>query len=237
MQLPLILLLLGAFWFLVGGTPWATGLMVKRRHWAVVWVGAEEKLLVHTEPSEESMTAFKLLPNSRGLVSTGRAFKDQTGQQWIPIEVEAGRGWVKRHNLTEDIDGIEFAADRTPGRLIDRLARAPRRRLGSGLLGTRGMFLSLDGHAVNVPAKDITAILTNNHDGEAPSLLDLFLESWKSNNHQLSIDAPLERSNLVPAECKNYHYLNIRTPGSPGWMVFFEYRHGRARIAGLGAEA
>jgi hypothetical protein len=73
------------------------------------------------------------------------------------------------------------------------------------------MFLSLNGQAVNVPAKHINAILTNDHDGEAPSLLDLFLESW--------------------------NYLNIRTPGSPGWMVFFEYRHGRARIAGLGAEA
>jgi hypothetical protein len=179
-------------------------------------VGAEDKLIVHTEPSEESRTAFKLLPNTRGLVSTGRVYKDATGQQWVPIEVEAGAGWVKRHNLTEDVDGVEFAADRTPSRLINRLARAPRRRLGSGLLGTRGVFLSLNGQAVNVPAKDINAILTNDHDGEAPSLLDLFLESWKSSNHELSIDAPLERSNLVPAECKNYHYL---------------------RIAGLGAEA
>ncbi|HSR44476.1 MAG TPA: immunoglobulin-like domain-containing protein [Acidimicrobiia bacterium] len=237
MQLPMILLLLGALWFLVGGTPWATGLTTKRRHWAVVWVGAEEKLSVHSEPSADSNPAFKLLPNTRGLVSTGRTVKDAAGTTWLPIECDSGQGWVNRRNVTEDIDEIEFNSDRRPSRLVNRLARARRRRLGSALVGTRGMFVSLNGQAVNVATDRITEILTNDQDGEAPSLLDLFLESWKSQDHEISVDAPLERSHLIPAECKNYHYLNVRSPGSPGWMIFFEYRQGRARIAGLGAEA
>ena len=237
MQLPIVLLLLGALWFLVGGTPWVTGLLSKRRHWAVVWVGSEDKLEVHGQPSADSPTLFKLLPNARGLLSTGRAVKAEDGTMWLPIETDTGQGWVNRHNVTEDIDGIEFAADRLPNHLVNRLARTRHRRLGSALVGTRGMFVSLNGQAVNVPTDRISEILTNDHDGEAPSLLDLFLDSWNAQDHETAIDAPLERSHLIPAECKNYHYLSVRSPGSPGWMIFFEYRQGRARIAGLGAEA
>ncbi len=238
MQIPLILLLIGGFWALVGGTPWATGLLAARRYWAVVWVGPEEKLDVYEEPSEESASLFKLQPNARGLVSTGRPVKDpKTGTTWIPIEAEAGRGWVNRAHLTEDIDEIEFAGDRRPQKLVDRMAKTRWRRLRRGLLGTRGMFVALNGQAVNVPSDQINEILTNDHDGEAPSLLDLFLESWRSPVYELAIDATLERSHLIPAQCKNYHYLSVRSPGSPGWLIFFEYRHGRARIAGLGAEA
>ncbi|MFW2340598.1 MAG: immunoglobulin-like domain-containing protein, partial [Acidimicrobiia bacterium] len=238
LQIPLIVLLIGALWFLVGGTPWMTGLLAKRRHWAVVWVSAEDKLNVYAEPNESSSAVFKLLPNARGIVSLGRPIKDrETGITWLPIEADAGRGWANLANLTEDIDEIEFSADRRPAGLIDRLARLRRRTLGSALYGARGMFVSLNGQAVNVPSKQVADILTNNHGGEAPSLLELFLESWRSGNHELAVDAPPERAQLIPAECKNYHYVSVRAPGSPGWMVFFEYRHGRARIAGLGAEA
>ncbi|MDF1597591.1 MAG: DUF5011 domain-containing protein [Acidimicrobiia bacterium] len=238
MQLPLVLLLFAALWFLVGGTPWATGLLARRRHWAVVWVGPEDKLNVYTEPSERSSVAFKLLPNARGLVSIERPVRDaETGTVWLPVSADIGHGWVNRANVTEDVDSIEFASDLRPNRLVDRLARLRRRGIGSGLLDGRGMFVALNGQAVNVPGDQVLDILTNDHGGEAPSLLELFLESWRSSNHELAVDAPLERSHLIPAECKNYHYLSVRSPGSPGWMIFFEYRRGRARIAGLGAEA
>ena len=63
-----------------------------------------------------------------------------------------------------------------------------------------------------------------------------FLEAYDATS-EVSAQTPHSRTSLIPTECWNFPYLAIGdSEGVQPWLVFFEYRRGKAWIAALGID-
>ena len=53
----------------------------------------------------------------------------------------------------------------------------------------------------------------------------------------ISTETPYSQTSLIPTECWNFPYLSLGVGEDvQPWLVFFEYRRGKAWIAGLGID-
>ena len=63
-----------------------------------------------------------------------------------------------------------------------------------------------------------------------------FLEAYDT-TEVVSAENPHSPTTLIPTECFNFPYLSLGVDGdAQPWLVFFEYRRGKAWIAGLGID-
>jgi hypothetical protein len=62
-----------------------------------------------------------------------------------------------------------------------------------------------------------------------------FLEAYDATT-EISAATPHSKSALIPTECWNFPYLALGGHGVQPWLVFFEYRNGKALIAALGVD-
>jgi hypothetical protein len=63
-----------------------------------------------------------------------------------------------------------------------------------------------------------------------------FLEAYRS-TPEISAYRAHSSSALIPTECWNFPYMSLgNADGVQPWLVFFEYRHGKAWIAGIGID-
>jgi hypothetical protein len=62
------------------------------------------------------------------------------------------------------------------------------------------------------------------------------LEAYQA-TPDVTVDLPHSQTARIPAECWNLPYLALGGDGKvQPWLVFFEYRDGKAKIAGLGID-
>jgi hypothetical protein len=63
-----------------------------------------------------------------------------------------------------------------------------------------------------------------------------FIEAYEA-TEKVTADTPHSSKALIPTECWNFPYLALGTADNvQPWLVFFEYRNGKAWIAGLGID-
>ena len=63
-----------------------------------------------------------------------------------------------------------------------------------------------------------------------------FLEAYDATDI-VSTETPHSPTSLIPTECWNFPYLALGNGEDvQPWLVFFEYRRGKAWIAGLGID-
>jgi CSLREA domain-containing protein len=220
----------------------------RRRHWAVARLPRQERLLAVAEPGGEEVV-YTYEPTATGIVSTGRPRRVE-GIDWLPVETPRGNAWIRRHYLSEQVDLRAFADDPRPIELVHALADS----LGNGesiagLVGGGGVVLALSGSPRHVSAEDLGEITSRPRHryrkgaglpmapGEfSAAVARPLLEAYET-TPEVTADLPHSRTAWIPAECWNLPYLALRGDGTvQPWVVFFEYRDGKARIAGLGID-
>ena len=248
MYLPIILLVIAFGLFLFGRAtifPFA-GFNQKRATWSVVRLDREELLYVHTRPDPRSPVMYRYWPNSRGLRSIGPS-RRVGSTRWLQVEAPTGKGWVDAAHLTEEVGIAEFVRDDAPILLLDDFVTALRGNGGLGrVISPTGLVVALTSEVIFVSAGDVaaavaglnTARLTDSDDLDLREhVLVPFLTAY-AGTQRVTAEAPHSSTALLPTECENYRYLVLHNDaiGRP-WLVFFEYRSGRARVAGIGIDA
>ena len=92
----------------------------RRRHWAVVRLGRQQRLPAYSEPGGKRVV-YNYDPTATGIVSRGR-IKTIGNTEWLPVDTPNGDGWIYRKYLTEQVDLQAFANDERPVRLVKTLA-------------------------------------------------------------------------------------------------------------------
>ncbi len=262
LRFPLALLAAALLWALtlggllnLGGAGGILALLFpsrRRRTWAVVMLTAEHALTACQEPDASSHLVHNFGATYRGIESTGKP-KKAGGTLWMPVETPQGRGWVDAAHLTEEVDSETFADDARPQRLAEQLAvhLESGRSLGS-LLGRRGLTVSYTTKTVAVtreeisrPRADDTVRLWRAGDGIYPPVIgtfrdavaEPFVATYRSPAHEVKVDSPVLASALIPTQFRNFHFISVGAPGRlNSWMIYFEYRRGKARIVALGVD-
>ncbi|MGD2060692.1 MAG: Ig-like domain-containing protein [Acidimicrobiia bacterium] len=221
----------------------------RRRHWAVVRLGRQQRLPAYSEPGGRKVV-YNYDPTAAGIVSAGKT-RTVGNTDWIPVETPNGSAWIYRQYLTEQIDLEAFSNDPRPVRLVHELAERLRagKTIGS-LISDEGLLVALTGSPSQIAPEDLTSLMGGRRlrhlpgmGGalQAPEEFTLavarpFLEAYDA-TPEVTAAVPHSRSALIPTECWNFPYLAIgRSRGVQPWLVFFEYRNGKAHIAGLGID-
>jgi hypothetical protein len=221
----------------------------RHRHWAVTRLPLQERLPAFTEPGGNK-AVYTYEPTATEIVSTGRA-KRVGDVDWLPVETPRGTAWIRRDYLSEQRDLRAFAEDPRPVALVHELADCLRRGESiEHLVGAGGVIVALSGSPRQISVEDIGEItsrprhLHRRGAGRLPMAPGEFsvtvakplLEAYEA-TPEVTADLPHSRSAWIPAECWNLPYLALRGDGIvQPWLVFFEYRGGKARIAGLGID-
>ena len=222
----------------------------RRRHWAVVRLGRQQRLPAYSEPGGRKV-AYNYDPTATGIVSTGKARK--IGRtEWLPVETPNGPAWIYRKYLTEQVDLQAFNSDPRPVKLVKTLATRLRHdERFSNLLSPEGLLVALTGSPSQIAPEDLSGLMNGSRlqtlNGFGPSnpgasefvvaVSEPFLEAYDA-TPEVSASVPHSRTALIPSECRNFPYLALGTlaEGVQPWLVFFEYRNGKAWIAGLGID-
>ena len=218
----------------------------RRFYWAVVLRSREQGLPVYANPAGTKLI-YIFDPTTTGIVSTGKPrWVDEI--LWLRVETPNGDGWVEREYLTEQVDLETFMNDPRPVKLVNQLAEKLRngRDLNS-LISQRGPVIALTGPPARTPSSGKTGLLGESsfrHIGGALNAKDDFLVAVKGpflEAHDateiVTAETPHSPMSLIPTECWNFPYLSLGVGGDvQPWLVFFEYRRGKAWIAGLGID-
>jgi hypothetical protein len=221
----------------------------RRRHWAVVRLGRQQRLPAYSEPGGRQVV-YNYDPTAAAIVSTG-GIRKVGNTEWLPMDTPNGRGWVYRQYLTEHIDLQAFCDDPRPVRLVHELAKRLRNGKSiSSLISDEGLVIALTGSPSQIASDDLAALMGDRRlrhlsgIGKAPNTPEEFtvavarpfLEAYDA-TPEITAETPHSRSALIPTECWNFPYLAIGPAnGVQPWLVFFEYRDGKAHIAGLGID-
>ncbi|TDI57172.1 MAG: tandem-95 repeat protein [Acidobacteria bacterium] len=221
----------------------------RQRYWSVVLRDREQSLPVHSEPASAKVI-YNFDPTTVGIISTGKSERVDT-TEWLPIDTPNGGGWVERQYLTEQVDLEAFINDSRPVNLVNKLARRLRKgRNINSLLSRRGLMIALTGIPARVPSELSASLVGESrfrHIGPVGGALEgkddflvavtgPFLEAYDA-SEVVSTENPHSPTTLIPTECFNFPYLSLGVDGdAQPWLVFFEYRRGKAWIAGLGID-
>ncbi|MCH8970844.1 MAG: tandem-95 repeat protein, partial [Acidobacteria bacterium] len=221
----------------------------RQRYWSVVLRDREQSLPVHSEPASAKVI-YNFDPTTVGIISTGKSERVDT-TEWLPIDTPNGGGWVERQYLTEQVDLEAFINDPRPVNLVNKLARRLRKgRNINSLLSRRGLMIALTGIPARVPSELSASLVGESrfrHIGPVGGALEgkddflvavtgPFLEAYDA-SEVVSAENPHSPTTLIPTECFNFPYLSLGVDGdAQPWLVFFEYRRGKAWIAGLGID-
>lgn len=221
----------------------------QRRHWAVVRLGRQQRLPAYSEPGGRKVV-YNYDPAAAGIVTSG-VTRRVGNTQWLPVETPNGPGWVYRSYLTEQVDLQAFADDPRPVKLVHELAKRLRTGKNIGpLISDQGLVVALTGSPNQIAPDEIAEIMGGKRLHHIPGIgktpntpheftvavANPFLEAYDG-TPEITAETPHSRNALIPTECWNFPYLALGTRGSrQPWLVFFEYRNGRAWIAGLGID-
>jgi CSLREA domain-containing protein len=220
----------------------------RRRHWAVVRLDRQQRLPAYSEPGGRKVV-YNYDPTATGVVSVG-AVKRVGNTGWVPVDTPNGAAWIYRSYLTEQVDLQSFANDRRPVELVHKLAEAIRRgRDISSLVSPEGLVVALTGSSSQIAPEHLAALMGESRlrhlpgVGRAPNtpeefdvaVAQPFLEAYDATT-EISAATPHSKSALIPTECWNFPYLALGGHGVQPWLVFFEYRDGKALIAALGVD-
>ena len=220
---------------------------VHRRHWAVVLLSQQQRLPAYSEPMGRR-AIYNYEPTTSGIVSTGKARK--LGKtEWLPIDTPNGEAWLYREYLTEQVDLEAFMDDPRPVELVHTFVERLRKGEDvTSLLSKGGLVVALTGPPTQIPREHLADFLkgsrlrhlrlTSAADGEdfQIAVAEPFIEAYEATS-EITADTPHSKTALIPAECWNFPYLALGTErGVQPWLVFFEYRNGKAWIAGLGID-
>lgn len=219
------------------------------RRWAVVLVGQQQTLPVY-DKAAGAQTIYSYGPRATGIASSGKTTMIRS-TEWLPVDTPRGVGWVYCHYLTEEVDLEEFAGDSRPSELVHEFAS--RLRKGGDLtplISRRGLVVAMTGPPTKIPPERLEELLGRSRLHRFPTTgtsLDTneifeiavarpFIEAYDATDI-VTASTPHSRRSLIPAECWNFPYLalGIRDKVQP-WLVFFDYRNGKATIAGLGID-
>jgi hypothetical protein len=248
MYLPLIFLLIAVGLFFFGRAtvfPFA-GIGRQQHTWSVVRLGREELLQVYARPDPRSPVVYRYWPTSRGLHSIGPS-RRVGSSRWLHVTAPNGKGWVDAAYLTEEVDVAAFVGDDAPIHLLEDFVTALRGNGGLGrVLSPTGLVVALPSEVINVSAGDVAAAVAGLNTTRLTDSADLdlrehvlvpFLTAY-AGTQRVTAEAAHSSTALLPTECENYLYLVLHNDavGRP-WLVFFEYRAGRPRVAGIGIDA
>lgn len=221
----------------------------RRRHWAVVRLGRSQRLPAYSEPGGRKVV-YNYDPTAAGIVSLGKT-RTVGNTEWLPVDTPNGKAWIYRKYLTEHVDLEAFTEDSRPIRLVHELARRLRRGASLGnLISHEGLIVALTGPPSQIAPDQLSSLMDGDrlrhlpNIGKAPStpaefnvaVATPFLEAYQT-TPEITPDRAHSSSALIPTECWNFPYMAIGSAdGVQPWLVFFEYRKGRAWIAGIGID-
>jgi hypothetical protein len=253
LRIPLVLLAAAMVWALVLGMRWSTlarllpFLAAARRRWSVVLVDREGVLPAYVEPDADSEVVFNFRPIARYIERVGRG-RVVDGITWLKVVTPGGEGWVDAAYLTEQVTGEQFADDRRPPALVERLVEdlAAGRPISTGprglhvIHGAEGVPVRVgdlsdpeDRNAVTMwrPSTEIHPAVEGSF---SEAIAGPFVATYSAPQRESTVDAPVLVSALIPIEFFNFHYLSYGQPGQlNSWMVFFEYVKGKPHVVGL----
>jgi hypothetical protein len=253
LRIPLVLLAAAMVWALVLGMRWSTlarllpFLAAARRRWSVVLVDREGVLPAYVEPDPHSEIAFNFRPVARYIEQVGKP-RRVGATTWLKVVTPGGDGWVDASHLTEQVTEQQFADDRRPPALVERLVED----LAAGraiTTGPRGLHVIYGAEGVPVFVGDLsdpedrqavkmwrpsTAIHPAVESSFSEAVAEPFVATYSAPQRESTVDAPVLVSALIPIEFFNFHYLSYGEPGQlNSWMVFFEYVKGKPEVVGL----
>ncbi|MFZ0013328.1 MAG: hypothetical protein WAL25_04350, partial [Acidimicrobiia bacterium] len=221
----------------------------RRRHWAVVRLGRQQRLPAYSEPGGRKVV-YNFDPTAAAIVSVATS-RTVGGTEWLPVETPNGDAWIYRKYLSEHVDLQAFADDPRPVRLVHDLARRLRDNKDfSYLVSQQGLLVALTGAPSRLAPDHLADLMGDKRLRHLPDIgktlttpeeftvavAGPFLEAYDA-TPEITAETPHSRSALIPTECWNFPYLALGPSGDvQPWLVFFEYRDGRAFIAGLGID-
>ncbi|MGB8362435.1 MAG: Ig-like domain-containing protein, partial [Acidimicrobiia bacterium] len=221
----------------------------RRRHWAVVRLSRSQRLPAYSEPGGRKVV-YNYDPTADGIISIGKT-KVVGNTEWLPVDTPNGSAWIYRKYLTEQVDLQGFTEDRRPIKLVHELARrlAQGKPLGD-LISKEGLIVALTGPPSRLAPDQLSSLMGTDRlrhlpdIGKSPrtpaeftvAVAEPFLEAYRA-TPEISAYRAHSSSALIPTECWNFPYMSLgNADGVQPWLVFFEYRHGRAWIAGIGID-
>lgn len=114
----------------------------------VAFVAANDTLNVRRQPGANAPLVGRLAPHATGIRVIGEGQAAQNGSPWLPVETEAGEGWVNSRYLTESVSRDSFCGDPEVTALLERFRQAVAEEDGPALLDLvhldRGLRVRLD---------------------------------------------------------------------------------------------
>ena len=221
----------------------------RQRYWGVVLRDREQGLPVYLEPAGDKII-YNFDPTTNGIISIGKPQRLDS-IEWLQVDTPNGTGWVKRQYLTEQVDLEAFISDRRPIDLVNQLAKKLRRSQDvNSLLSRSGLIIALTEAPARVSSNRLAGLvgksrirhirtLGSTADGEDDLLAAVtgpFLEAYDATDI-VNAETPHSTRSLIPTECWNFPYLALGNGEDvQPWLVFFEYRRGKAWITGLGID-
>jgi hypothetical protein len=188
-------------------------------------------------------------PTAAGIISIGKP-RLVGATQWMPVDTPNGPAWIYRKYLTEQVDIRAFISDRRPVKLVHELAE--RLREGKSidhLVSDLGLMVALTGSPSQIATDELAGLMGDQRLRNLPgagsglqspedftvAVAQPFLEAYDA-TPEVTADVPHSRSALIPTECWNLPYLALGGGAVQPWLVFFEYKDGKAVVAGLGID-
>ena len=105
-------------------TPIASLEPVAGSGYRVAFVAANDTLNVRNRPNANAAVVAQLPANATGVQVIGEGQSIRGGSLWLPVETDAGDGWVNSHFLTEDVSHATFCADPEVAKLLETFQEA-----------------------------------------------------------------------------------------------------------------
>lgn len=208
----------------------------KKDDFAVVWIPAEEALIVRESAGISSPEAGRLAYDQTGIELTGSSTA-LGSSQWVEIKTQFGvTGWVPRWNLTEQVAQEGFCRDEAVRDLIAELTAAieseDSRALQGLLSPTRGLIIRVDlwNPEVRLRTDELPAIFVDPTEIEwgsrfasetpirgtfadtvAPSLVDVFLSDHEIACNEVMMGRSPEPAQWPP-EYENLNFISYHRP-------------------------
>lgn len=90
----------------------------------VAFVAGNDTLNVRSGPGADYPAVAALPPDTGGILIAGDDQSLVSGSTWVPVETDAGEGWVNSRFLTETVGGDEFCGDPAVADLLAQLQTA-----------------------------------------------------------------------------------------------------------------
>lgn len=130
----------------------------------VAFVADSDTLNVRNRPNPNGDIVTRLSPDATGIEVIGNGQAIRGGSLWLPVETDAGDGWVNSRFLTESVSREAFCADPAVVELISRFEEAVAEEDGKALRDLvhpdRGLRLRLNwwNEEVLVAGEDIQTL-------------------------------------------------------------------------------